>query len=69
VSYLAASAIRQLDVAGVASAGLADLPRYVHVDLDVLDPGEVPGLRYPAPGGPAPAQLAGALRTLLAGRV
>jgi arginase len=70
VSYLAASAIRQLDVAGVAAAGLPDLPLYVHVDLDVLDPGEVPGLRYPAPGGPAPAQLAGALRTLLAtGRV
>jgi arginase len=45
-------------------------PLYVHLDLDVIDPSEVPGLRYPAPGGPGAADIAGALRTLLAtGRV
>ena len=72
VSYLAASEIQQRDVAGVAAAaaGLPDIPLYVHVDFDVLDPGEVPGVRFPAPGGPAASQLAGALRSLLdTGRV
>ena len=70
MSYLAASAIRQRDVAGLTAAGLPDIPLYVHVDFDVLDPGEVPGVRFPTPGGPAASQLAGALRSLLAtGRV
>lgn len=70
VSYLAASAIQQRDVAGLTAAGLPDIPLYVHVDFDVLDPGEVPGVRFPTPGGPAASQLAGALRSLLAtGRV
>jgi arginase family enzyme len=32
--------------------------------IDVLDPAEVPGLRYPAPGGPTASQLAAALRVL-----
>jgi arginase len=69
-SYLAAAAIQRRDVADVAAAELPDVPLYVHVDLDVLDPREVPGLRYPAPGGAAAGQLAGALRGLLAsGRV
>jgi arginase len=68
--YLAASAIRQRDVAGLAAADLPGLPLYVHVDLDVLDPDEAPGLRFPTPGGPSAAQLAGALRMLLdTGRV
>ena len=35
-----------------------------------LDPADVPGLRYPAPGGPGPAEVASALRHLLGtGRV
>jgi arginase len=42
----------------------------VHLDLDVIDPAQLPGLRFPAPGGPGPAQLAGALNALLGtGRV
>lgn len=70
VSFLARSAIRRRDVASLVAADLPDMPLYVHVDLDVLDPQDVPGLRYPAPGGPDSAVLAGALRMLLAtGRV
>jgi arginase len=53
-------------VAGLAAADLPGLPLYVHVDFDVLDPGEAPGLRFPTPGGPSAGQLAGALRMLLA---
>jgi arginase len=70
-AYLAGAAIRLRDAAGLTVGDLPDLPLYVHVDFDVLDPGEVPGLRFPTPGGgPSAAQLAGALRMLLAtGRV
>lgn len=70
VSYLATAAIKQREVASLVTADLPDMPLYVHVDLDVLDPGETPGLRYPAPGGPTAEQLATALRALMAtGRV
>ena len=53
-----------------AAGALPGGPLYVHLDLDVIDPSDVPGLRYPAPGGPGAADIAAALRTLLAtGRV
>jgi arginase len=42
----------------------------VHLDLDVIDPAQLPGLRLPVPGGPSPAQVTGALNALLGtGRV
>lgn len=50
-AYLAGSAVRVVPVGSVASV-LPDGPLYVHVDLDVVDPGELPGLRFPASGGP-----------------
>lgn len=34
---------------------------YVHVDMDGLDPHEVPGVALPVPGGPTSAELAAAL--------
>ena len=70
VTYLAQAAIRRCDVTGISTAGLPSGPLYVHVDLDVIDPGELPGLRYPAPGGATRAQTASALSGLLGtGRV
>jgi arginase len=66
VSYLAGAQIGRAEVSALDAAGLPAGPLYVHVDLDVLDPAEVPGLRYPVPGGPTAAELAAALR-LLAG--
>lgn len=65
VSYLERSQIRRADVGDLEPAAVPDLPLYVHVDVDVLDPIAVPGLRYPAPGGPSAAQLAAALRMLI----
>jgi len=70
VTYLAGARIRRAGVADLASAELPAGPLYVHVDLDVIDAAALPGLRFPAPGGPGPAQVADALRLLLGtGRV
>ena len=70
VSYLASAQIRRCGVGELDAAGLPGGPLYVHLDLDVIDPAQLPGLRFPAPGGPGPAQLAGALNALLGtGRV
>jgi arginase len=68
--YLAAADIRRSDVDGVTAAVLPDGPLVLHVDLDVVNPDELPGLRFPAPGGPAAADvLAAARRVLDTGRV
>ena len=70
VSYLEHAPIRRCQVADLSPADLPDGPFYLHLDLDVIDPAELPGLRYPAPGGTSPAPLADALRWLLGtGRV
>ena len=51
-------------------AALPPGPLYLHVDVDVLDPGELPDLRYPASGGPPAAQvLAAVSRVMATGRV
>jgi arginase len=65
VAYLAGAPIRRAEVADLDASGLPAGPLYVHVDLDVIDPVDLPGLRYPAPGGPGPAEVADALRALL----
>ena len=64
VTYLASSRIQRSDVAGLTAASLPSGPLYVHLDLDVVDPADVSGLRFPAPGGPGLAQVAGAVRML-----
>jgi arginase len=68
--YLAGARIGRADVADLGAAVLPDGPLYVHLDVDVIDPAGVPGLRYPAPGGPGGTEVTEALRMLLAtGRV
>jgi arginase len=51
----------------------ADLPDgelYLHLDIDVADPEDVPNLRYPAPGGPSlDAVLEAVARVIDTGRV
>jgi arginase len=69
-SYLAGAQIRRAQVAGLTAADLSAGPLYVHVDLDVIAPAELPGLRFPAPGGPSVDQVAAALRLIVdTGRV
>jgi arginase len=63
---LEASAIRRLRVRDLATAELPRPPWYVHLDVDVADPSELTGLRFPAPGGPSHEDVAAALRALAA---
>jgi arginase len=45
-------------------------PIYLHLDIDVLDPAELPGLRFPVPGGVDGGELSRAVAGLMAtGRV
>lgn len=69
-AYLAQSHITTCTVADLAGIGLPDGPLYLHVDVDVIDPAGLPGLRFPTPGGPTLAVVAGAINSLRAtGRV
>jgi arginase len=38
---------------------------YVHIDLDVLDPDDAPGMNLPVPGGPTAEELAAAIELCL----
>lgn len=50
------------------TAPLPDRPLYIHMDVDVVDPAEMPGLGYPAPGGPSLDQVIATLRRVVAER-
>jgi arginase len=51
---LQASAVIHLpDINDLLAAPLPSAPLYVHLDVDVVDPHEMPGMSYPAPGGPS----------------
>lgn len=68
--YLAGSAIRRTSVTDLDPTALPDGPIYLHVDLDVVDPTEIPGLRYPARGGPTLTAVLDAMhRITTTGRV
>ncbi|MGI5129152.1 arginase family protein [Pseudonocardia sp. CA-107938] len=60
--FLAGSAIRHV---GGDAVPLPDRPCYLHLDVDVCDPAEVPGLLFPVPGGVPLAMLGTAVRRLL----
>ncbi|TDE00109.1 arginase family protein [Jiangella asiatica] len=68
--YLESSAVRQVPVSALDASTLPDGPIYLHVDLDVVNPAELPGLLFPAPGGPSLADVTAAMgRVLDTGRV
>lgn len=72
--YVAATGIRVVDVPSlsdpetladaVAATGAARV--YIHVDLDVLDPGELGALTHPVPFGLTTAQLVAAIKAVRA---
>jgi len=68
--FLAGSAMRRVSLPELTAQVLPDGPLYVHLDLDIVDPTELPAVRYPAPGGPSLAAVMGAARMLFrTGRV
>jgi arginase len=71
--YIAANAVTSVGVDGfssdalvaaVTATGAASV--YVHIDLDVLDPGEFTGIGYPEPFGLRAGDLVKALKALFA---
>jgi agmatinase len=59
--------VRDLGIREVVSRALAavgDGPVYLTVDVDVLDPGFIPGTGTPEPGGMTPVDLLWAVRTV-----
>jgi len=68
--FLAESPMRHVSLEGLSPDVLPDGPLFVHLDLDIVDPAELPAVRYPAPGGPSLAAVMGAARMLFrTGRV
>jgi arginase len=68
--FLAGSPMRRVSVPELTPQVLPDGPLYVHLDLDIVDPTELPAVRYPAPGGPSLAAVMDAARMLFrTGRV
>jgi arginase len=65
VEFLAGSAIRRVPV-GEVGAALPGAPVYLHVDVDVVDAHDVPGLLFPVPDGPRLAEVAAAVRSVVA---
>lgn len=65
---LAASQVARVQVSDVAEAvpGAASGPVYVHIDVDVVDPTDMPGMGFPAAAGPSLAAVAEALAALAA---
>jgi len=63
--YLRQSRIRRLALEELSPDALPVGPLYVHLDLDVVDPTELPDVRYPAPGGPSLAAVVEAVRMIV----
>jgi arginase len=70
VDYLATAGIRRSTVEDLSADALPAGPLLLHLDLDVLDAAELPGLLFPVPDGPdIPALLAAVRRVVESGRV
>jgi arginase len=68
--FLATARVGRATVQELETGTLPDGPLILHVDADVVDPAELPGLLFPAPGGPTASQTVDAVHRVLAtGRV
>ncbi|MEO8188906.1 MAG: arginase family protein [Acidobacteriota bacterium] len=61
---LARSRVRVVPLGKIAQELPPDLPIYVHLNVDVVTPSEMPALRFPARGGPSLAAVEISLRSL-----
>jgi arginase len=64
VEALAASRVRRVGLSGLADA-LPDRPVHVHIDLDIIDPHLLPGLRFPAGNGADHGAVTAAVRGIV----
>jgi arginase len=70
VEFLAGSPIRQVSVEDLDAAALPPGPLLLHVDVDVVDAADLPGLRFPVTPGPSASDVVAAVQRVLAtGRV
>lgn len=70
VDYLAVAGPRRLPVDDIGPGALPPGPIVLHIDVDVVDSTELPGMRFPAGPGPSSRSvLAAAQRIMAAGRV
>lgn len=68
--YLDGSQIRHISADDVHPDVIPAGPIYLHLDLDVITPDDLPGQLFPAPGGPTAATVAEAVaRVVSTGRV
>jgi arginase len=69
-AYLDAAPIRRCTVEDLDAGALPAGPLLLHIDLDVVDPADLAGLRFPVPGGPSATAVVQAVRRVVAtGRV
>jgi arginase len=66
VAYLSTSRIQRSAVEDIRADRLPDGPVILHVDVDVIDSAQLPGLRFPVPGGPSRSSVIAAVQRLLA---
>lgn len=70
VGYLASARLRRLPLDELSADALPSGPLLVNLDLDIIDPADLPGLRFPAADGPDAATVLRAAGTVLdSGRV
>lgn len=65
VEALASSKVTHVSLGELGTSRLPEGPMVVHVDVDVVDPGKLSGLRFPAVGGPSLQDVTEALKVLV----
>lgn len=65
IDFLRTSNTRRVGVDDVNATMLPEGPLIVHIDVDVIDPAELPGLLFESPHGPAAADVLTAIRRIL----
>ena len=60
--------IHYAQIEDLLTVPLPEKPLYIHMDIDVVDSNEMPGLGYPVPGGPTTAQVNETLKRMVTER-
>ena len=63
-ALLESELVRLTNVEDLIRYPLPELPIYLHLDVDIIDPSEAPAMNYLAPGGPSAGELQEAFRYL-----